>query len=108
MAEESKLAEKLEEKTSEKKFTEDELKIVAEIKNTYGEVEYQFGQLEISKIKFDQQFNDLQDYQKELTDKFIDNQEKESQFLDDINNKYGAGQLDLDTGVFIPDETPNK
>ena len=44
MAEESKLTEKLEEKESEKKFTEEEMTKVTEFKNTYINIQQALGQ----------------------------------------------------------------
>ena len=52
MSEDSNLAKKLEEKN---KFTEDELKQVQNIQLSYQNIQNQFGQLKMAKIRLDEQ-----------------------------------------------------
>ena len=82
MPEESKLAEKLEEKQSEITFTEEEMKQVKEIKNNYLSVQYSFGQVKMARIRLDQQEIDLESALTSL-------QAEEQKFLDGITEKYG-------------------
>ena len=61
MPEESKLTEKLEEKKSEVKWTEEELKQVQNIQKSYANVQNQFGQLKLAQIRLDKDEIQLED-----------------------------------------------
>ena len=95
MTEDSNLAKKLEEKN---KFTEDELKQVQTIQQSYANVQNQFGQLKLAQIRLDEQEVELEDALKQI-------QSEEKKFLDGITDKYGQGTLNPETGVFTPVET---
>jgi predicted transcriptional regulator len=95
MLEESKLAEKLKEKQSEVKFTEDELTQVQNIQKSYANVQNQFGQLKMAQIRLDEQEVELEESLKSI-------QDDEKKFLDGITEKYGEGTLNPETGVFTP------
>ena len=98
MPEESKLAEKLEEKTSEIKFNEDEMKQVQDFRNSYYNIQYSFGQVKLAKIKLKEQETNLESDLKKV-------QDDEKKFLDGITDKYGQGTLNPETGVFTPDKS---
>ena len=90
---------------SEVKFTEEEMKQVTEIRQSYVRVQNAFGQININKIKFDQQMEDLHKAEEEVKSEFKNIQEQERNFVDSINKKYGDGNLDVNTGVFTPKNT---
>ena len=98
MPEESKLVEKLEEKQSEVKFNEEEMKEVQNIKNNYLSIQYSFGQVKMARLRLDQQEIDLETALTSL-------QDNESKFLDGITDKYGQGTLNPETGVFTPNKS---
>ena len=87
------------------KFTEGEMKTIQSIQDSYFEVQNDFGKLNLAKIKLEQQFDDLDVADDDLTKKFIDIQEEEKKFLNDITKKYGEGSLNPETGVFIPNKS---
>ena len=78
VTEESKLAKKVEEQTSEIKFSEDELKSLGDLNTGYQTKQTQFGQLGVQRILLQQKLEA------------------------ELNEKYGPGQLDPNTGVFTP------
>ena len=86
----------------EVKFTEDELKQVESIQKAYHDVQNQFGQLKIAKIRLEQQIKNLDSQEGKLNDDFISVQDNERKFLDNITEKYGEGSLNPETGVFTP------
>ena len=92
MTEDSNLAKKLEEKN---KFTEDELKQVQTIQQSYANVQNQFGQLKLAQIRLDEQEVELEDALKQI-------QSEEKKFLDGITEKYGEGTYDINTNQFTP------
>ena len=99
MAEESKLAEKLDEKN---KFTQEELDEVKSIRDTYDEIQFKLGQTSITEIRLQQQLDDLMVMRDKLRDDFRNNQNTERELLETINKKYGVGELDIETGIFHP------
>ena len=107
MPEESKLADTYEKATSAVKFSEEEMKELDGIQSTYFEVQNKFGAVAVTRLRLEQQLNDMNQYTDELRKNFIDNQEEEKKFLEKIREKYGDGNLDLESGVFIPNKTEN-
>ena len=87
------------------KFTEDEMKTIQGIQDSYFEVQNDFGKLNLAKIKLEQQFDGLGVADDDLTKKFIDIQEEEKKFLNDITKKYGEGSLNPETGVFTANKS---
>ena len=108
MSEESNLTEKLQEKQSEIKFTEEELTQVQNIQKSYADTTNKFGQLSVAKIRLDQQMTDLEKEEGNLKKEFHELQQKEKNFLKGITDKYGEGTLNPDTGVFTPNSQENK
>ena len=86
----------------ETKFTEEELKQIKEIQDSYFDIQNQFGQLSLAKLRLDQQLEGLGKNEDELNKEFIKIQENENTFLAGITEKYGEGSLDPETGVFTP------
>ena len=84
----------------ETKFTEEELKQVKEIQDSYFDIQNQFGQLSLAKLRLNQQLEGLGKREDELNKEFITIQENENTFLAGITKKYGEGSLDPETGVF--------
>tara|TARA_R110001592_G_C12737723_1_gene710551 strand:- start:16 stop:336 length:321 start_codon:yes stop_codon:yes gene_type:complete len=105
MPEESKLTEKLEEKQSEVKFTEEELKQVKDIQLSYTDVTNKLGQVSIAQLRLREQEESLDKEHNKLTESFSKIQQDEQTFLDNITKKYGQGTLNPETGVFTPNKS---
>ena len=97
MAEESKLAEKLENST---KFSEEEMKVVKDIQQKYVDIQHKLGQLSVAEIRLNQQMDALQESRQGLNEKFHKTQQEEKTFIKEITNKYGDGILDPETGKY--------
>ena len=108
MPEESKLAEKLEEKQSEVKFSEEEMKEIRELQSSYIALQNSLGQIGISRIRLDKQSQEYDKAEENIRTQFEEAQKTEREFIDKINKKYGDGNLDITTGVFTPTSTQNK
>ena len=80
-----------------KKFTPEELQDLQNIQENLNSLSFQFWQLQISKIKLQEQENYLKSQLGSLSKKEIDIAKK-------LTDKYGKGNLDLETGEFIPVE----
>ena len=90
--------------SEETKFTEEELKQVKEIQDNYFDIQNQFGQTSVAKLRIEEQMENIMKNEDELRTKFEEIQSKEREFLEGITKKYGEGSLNPETGVF----TPNK
>ena len=86
------------------KFTQEEMDKIKEIQSSYVGVQQAFGQLEVNRIRLEQQLDATQQASSDLRKKFSDVQGAEQKFIEELNTKYGDGSLDLESGTF----TPNK
>jgi len=85
---------------SEVKFTEEELKQVKEIQDSYFDIQNQFGQTSLAKLRLDEQMENVLKSEDDLRIKFEEIQSNERDFLNGITEKYGEGSLNPETGVF--------
>ena len=83
---------------SEVKFTDDELKEVKDLQTSYLDIQNEFGQLSLAKIRLKRQ-------EEQLSQKFTDVENTEKSFLDKVTEKYGKGVLNPETGVFSPEKS---
>ena len=89
---------------AEVKFTEEEMKSLRVIQESYFNVQNEYGKLELSRIRLEQQLDGLDTMDNGLREKFVQTQSTEKEFLDGITKKYGEGTLDQESGVFIPNK----
>lgn len=87
-----------------KKLTEEELSSLKNLRSEYANTTNQFGQLRVEKLMLNQQLESLKNYESELEKNYTDLQKKEQELVGNLNEKYGVGQLDLESGEFIPVE----
>ncbi len=100
MPEESKIAEKYQEAQDAKKFNADELKEVQTIQKAYVDIQHQYGQLGVARLRLNQQMDALEQKQVDLDNSFVQTQTQEKEFITKITEKYGDGVLDPKTGVY--------
>ena len=86
----------------ETKFTEDELKSLQDLQNSYQQKQLQFGQLEVQRLLVSQQLEQLDNAKAKLEVEYSEIQETERKLVEGLNKKYGPGNLDPATGVFTP------
>ena len=98
MTEETKVVEK----PKEVKFTDDELKSLQELQTSYQEKQATLGQLAVQRILMNQQIEALEIRTEEVETEYQAVQQEEQGIVKNLNEKYGAGQLDPTTGVFTP------
>ena len=90
----------------ETKFTEDELKSLQELQNSYQGKQLQFGQLRVQRLLVQQQLDSIDDTEAKLEVEYSEVQETERELVKSLNEKYGPGNLDPATGVFTPAPAP--
>ena len=88
--------------SEETKFTEEEIKSIKEIRETYFAIKNTFGQLGVSRLRIEQDFDSLKAAEENLKKTYTETQDKERDLVDGITKKYGDGQFNLETGTFTP------
>ena len=101
MAEETKLKSQMSDGEAVK-FSEEELQSLQELQNTYAGISTQFGQLKVSRMNLERQFNSLEQSEEALEDAWEDNRKKESELVQSLTEKYGPGSLNPQTGEYTP------
>ena len=89
----------------EVKFTDDELKQLQGLQTSYQEKQLQFGQLKVQKILLQQQSDSLEEAEVKLEEDYKGVQETERGIVQQLNEKYGPGSLNPETGMFTSTES---
>ena len=84
------------------KFSDEELKSLQELSQNYQNIQASFGQIKVQKILNQQQADALEEAEVKMDADYKDIQDKERELVQQLNEKYGPGQLDPQTGVFTP------
>ena len=84
------------------KFTEDELNQITELRESNGNKISEFGQIELELLLANQRIKTLENAKENLQTQYVELQNKERTLVQQLNEKYGAGQVDLSSGEFIP------
>ena len=82
-------------KSTPQSFSEKELDEIKELRNQLNNLSFQFGSLNIRKIKLEEQETLLKNQLKLI-------EEKETLLAKKFTQKYGKGSIDLETGTFTP------
>jgi len=88
------------------KFTEDELTSLSDLRDTYAGVQNDFGAIKVRKVLLTQQLDSLEEAEVQLETRYTETQKTEQEIVKTLNEKYGPGNLDPQTGVFTPVEVP--
>ena len=86
----------------ETKFSEEELKSLQDLQNSYQQKQLQFGQLRVQRLLSQQQIDGLDNAETQLEAEYGEFQQTERNLVKSFNEKYGPGNLDPATGVFTP------
>lgn len=77
------------------KFTEEEMKSIEQVQQSYQTMITQFGRLELEKLA-------LEKVEQSLKEEFKKLQDAEKQLVANLTAKYGEGTLNPQTGEFSP------
>ena len=91
-------------KKKEIKFTQEELDSLSNLKNAYAQLELSLGKVEMARIQIDQRAEQIEGEKLSLETQLNELQKQERVLVESLNEKYGAGNLDPNTGVFTPNE----
>jgi uncharacterized protein with PIN domain len=89
---------------NEIKFTEDELRDIKTIQDDGYTLVSEFGQLEIERFVTNRKLQELDQMREKLEVQFFSVQERERVLVQSLNEKYGSGTVDIESGVFIPNK----
>ena len=84
------------------KFTEEEMNKIKEVQEEYRQKTAMFGQLSFQKFQLERQLETAQSAETTLKKEIIDLEQQERALVKELNDKYGAGTLDPQTGEFRP------
>ena len=84
------------------KFTEQELVNIKTIQDDNSRLTLEFGQLHMERFALDRRLKELLNLEQELEAKYLNIQTREQVLVRDLNEKYGSGTVDIESGVFIP------
>ena len=90
---------------TEKDFSQEDVESVKSLQSKYATTTAQIGQVEIELHLLNKRLKDMQELRDSLFEKYNDLQKQESDLVKSLNEKYGDGVLDLDSGKFIPSQT---
>jgi len=84
------------------KFTEEEMSKIKEVQQEYQQKTAVFGQLSFQKFQIERQLDTASSAEVALKKEIIDLEQQERALVKELNDKYGAGTLDPQTGEFKP------
>jgi hypothetical protein len=84
------------------KFTQEELDQITELRDGNSTKILEFGQVELEILLANQRLESLDVAKGNLQKDYIGLQTKEQELVQTLNEKYGAGSVDLSNGEFIP------
>ena len=83
-------------------FTEDELKSLEAIRNDYINLQNEFGRTKVRKLLALKQVDEIDQYEVQLESAYLQVQETEQNLDKTLEDKFGKGNLNVETGEFTP------
>ena len=90
--------------SNEIKLTTEEQTEVVELNAEYQNVLIDLGQIQLTRLKLKEQLTSLDTSEEECKSAYMDIEKKEVNFRNRLVKKYGEGQIDAHTGVFVRTE----
>lgn len=84
-----------------KKVTDEELKQIQNLRETLLEIITVSGELSLTKFITEKQLNEINTSIKQQQEKFVDFQEKERVLFEQLQQKYGTGNINFETGEIV-------
>jgi len=94
-------------KTKTIKFTQEELNNLTAVQNDYQNIQNEFGTLRIRRLQIEQTLESIDRREVELEGLYNQVRENETTLAKTLQDKYGPGNLDTQTGEFTPEVTTN-
>ena len=91
-------------KSKQIKFTKEALSGIREVRNSFNNITTNFGNLEVQRIQNEQRLSAIEQQKVIAENEYNQVIQQEAELLNNLNEKYGQGSLDLEKGVFTPIE----
>ena len=88
--------------TETKKFTQEELDQIENLQTQNNRIIFEIGQIDLQLFLMNEELEKLKETKSTLQIAFKNFQAEEKDLVTKLNEKYGIGTLDLNTGEFIP------
>jgi chromosome segregation ATPase len=99
------MAENAENTVAEKEFDQTDIDTVKSLQSGYARTTAQIGQVEIELHLLNKRLEQMKELREKLFTDYANLQTDESELVRNLNEKYGDGVLDLDSGKFIPSKS---
>ena len=84
------------------KFTEEEIQEIKQVQSNYQTIGLELVQIKLALSNAKRQLQSLELEESALTERIGDVNAKEKQIAKQLEEKYGKGEIDLESGVFTP------
>lgn len=81
-----------------KRVTDEELTQIQELRNSLLAIISSLGELHLNKLLIQRQLTDIELSIKQQEDKFVQFQQQEKVIFDQLQQKYGTGNISMETG----------
>tara|TARA_B100001939_G_C16671230_1_gene500333 strand:+ start:84 stop:368 length:285 start_codon:yes stop_codon:yes gene_type:complete len=89
-------------KSKEITFTQEELTSLKDLQEGYQNIREALGSMEVSRIQTEQRLETIENEKLRLETEYARLTQSEMDLVRELNEKYGPGNLDPNTGVFTP------
>jgi chromosome segregation ATPase len=93
------------EMVTEKDFSQEDIENVKDLQSKYAATTAQLGQVEIELHILNKRLEQMKSLREQLFERYDSLQKEETDLVKTLNDKYGDGVLDLDSGKFIPSKS---
>ena len=87
---------------TEKEFQAEDIQAVKDLQSKYATNTAQIGQVEVELHLLKRRLTQIEELRTNLFTTYDELQQQEKELVASLNQKYGDGVLDLDSGRFIP------
>lgn len=82
------------------KMSQEDIEKLKKLQEEYNKKIYEFGRLTQARIELDNQLEELNVEDNKLRQEYKKLQEQETKLAEELEKKYGKGQVNLETGEF--------
>ena len=91
-----------------KKVTDEELNAIKDLGTKYNQISTALGQLRVQRLILNQQLEQIEKAEESLENDYVSNQEREQTLVKNLNESYGTGTLNPQTGEFTVTQLQEK
>ena len=91
-----------------KKVTDEELNAIKDLGTKYNQISTALGQLRVQRLILNQQLEQIEKAEESLENDYVSNQEREQTLVKNLNENYGTGTLNPQTGEFTVTQPQEK